>query len=159
MLAGDHKDRRQWNSGHQTWFQQRQRALQAGWRCVAHIIKDPHALKTPWKGWLLKSGLPWERGPGKKSSALLWLCRIVTDGEKRDVWRLTVENVSAGMKPEEKEKEENMYRDVSPCPSGDHTERMFFIALFEVSDVASVCSCTLDTRITSAAWSDRTLKW
>lgn len=61
----------------------------------------------------------------------------MTDGEKRDVWRLTVENVSAGMKPEEKEKEENMYRDVSPCPSGDHTERMFFIALVEVSDVTS----------------------
>lgn len=41
----------------------------------------------------------------------------MTDGEKRDVWRLTVENVSACMKPEEKEKEQNMYRDVSPSMS------------------------------------------
>lgn len=83
----------------------------------------------------------------------------MTDGEKRDVWRLTVEDVSARMKPEEKEKEQNMYRDVSPCPPGADTERMFFVALVRVSDVPSVCSCTLDTRITSAAWWDRTLKW
>lgn len=118
MLAGDHKDRRQWNGGHQTWFQQRQRALQAGWRCAARITKDALALKTPWlTGWLLQPGLPWERAPVNWSSDLLWSCRIVTDGEKRDVWRLTVENVSACMKPEEKEKEQNMYRDVSPSMS------------------------------------------
>ena len=41
------------------------------------------------------------------------LCRIVTDGEKREVWRLTVENVSTAMKSEEKEREQNMYKDVS----------------------------------------------
>jgi len=49
---------------------------------------------------------------------LLLLCRIVTSGEKRDVWRLTVENVCTSMQPEEKEREQNMYRDVSPPPSG-----------------------------------------
>uniref|UniRef100_A0A3Q3X2T4 Uncharacterized protein n=1 Tax=Mola mola TaxID=94237 RepID=A0A3Q3X2T4_MOLML len=38
--------------------------------------------------------------------------RIVTDGEKREVWCLTVENVSAAMKPEEKDREQNMYKDL-----------------------------------------------
>ncbi|XP_041808487.1 Meckel syndrome type 1 protein isoform X2 [Chelmon rostratus] len=38
--------------------------------------------------------------------------RIVTDGEKREVWRLTVENVSKAMKPEEQEREQNMYKDL-----------------------------------------------
>ncbi|XP_056267240.1 Meckel syndrome type 1 protein isoform X2 [Pseudoliparis swirei] len=38
--------------------------------------------------------------------------RIVTSGEKRDVWRLTVENVCTSMQPEEKEREQNMYRDL-----------------------------------------------
>lgn len=37
----------------------------------------------------------------------------MTDGEKREVWRLTVENVSTAMKPEEQEREQNMYKDVS----------------------------------------------
>lgn len=41
------------------------------------------------------------------------LCRIVTEGERREVWRLTVENVSACMKPEDKVREQNMYKDVS----------------------------------------------
>uniref|UniRef100_A0A665TY31 MKS transition zone complex subunit 1 n=1 Tax=Echeneis naucrates TaxID=173247 RepID=A0A665TY31_ECHNA len=38
--------------------------------------------------------------------------RIVTEGEKREVWRLTVENVSAPMKTEEKDREQNMYKDL-----------------------------------------------
>uniref|UniRef100_A0A4W6DDB5 MKS transition zone complex subunit 1 n=1 Tax=Lates calcarifer TaxID=8187 RepID=A0A4W6DDB5_LATCA len=38
--------------------------------------------------------------------------RIVTEGEKREVWRLTVENVSTTMKPEEKDREQNMYKDL-----------------------------------------------
>uniref|UniRef100_A0A8C3G3F8 MKS transition zone complex subunit 1 n=1 Tax=Cyclopterus lumpus TaxID=8103 RepID=A0A8C3G3F8_CYCLU len=38
--------------------------------------------------------------------------RIVTTGEKRDVWRLTVENVCTTMQPEEKEREQNMYKDL-----------------------------------------------
>ncbi|XP_027129065.1 tectonic-like complex member MKS1 isoform X3 [Larimichthys crocea] len=38
--------------------------------------------------------------------------RIVTDGEKREVWRLYVENVSTTMKPEETEREQNMYKDL-----------------------------------------------
>lgn len=44
------------------------------------------------------------------------MCRIVTDGEKREIWRLTVENVSTAMKPEEEEREHNMYKDVSSSP-------------------------------------------
>ncbi|XP_042355626.1 Meckel syndrome type 1 protein isoform X2 [Plectropomus leopardus] len=38
--------------------------------------------------------------------------RVVTEGEKREVWRLTVENVSPVMQPEEKERELNMYKDL-----------------------------------------------
>ncbi|KAM4545817.1 tectonic-like complex member MKS1 isoform 3-T3 [Odontesthes bonariensis] len=38
--------------------------------------------------------------------------RIVTQGEKREVWRLTLENVSTAMKPEEKDREQNMYKDL-----------------------------------------------
>uniref|UniRef100_A0A669CP76 MKS transition zone complex subunit 1 n=1 Tax=Oreochromis niloticus TaxID=8128 RepID=A0A669CP76_ORENI len=40
------------------------------------------------------------------------LCRIVTEGERREVWRLTVENVSGSMKPEDKVREQNMYKDL-----------------------------------------------
>lgn len=38
--------------------------------------------------------------------------RIVTEGEKREVWRLTLENVSTVMKPEERSREQNMYKDL-----------------------------------------------
>uniref|UniRef100_A0A3Q4GU32 MKS transition zone complex subunit 1 n=1 Tax=Neolamprologus brichardi TaxID=32507 RepID=A0A3Q4GU32_NEOBR len=38
--------------------------------------------------------------------------RIVTEGERREVWHLTVENVSASMKPEDKVREQNMYKDL-----------------------------------------------
>ncbi|CAB1450753.1 unnamed protein product [Pleuronectes platessa] len=38
--------------------------------------------------------------------------RIVTEGEKREVWRLTVENISTAMKPEEKEWEQNTYKNM-----------------------------------------------
>ncbi|KAK9536774.1 hypothetical protein VZT92_006535 [Zoarces viviparus] len=38
--------------------------------------------------------------------------RIVTAGEKREVWRLTLENVCTTMQPEEKEREQNMYKDL-----------------------------------------------
>ncbi|XP_056909515.1 Meckel syndrome type 1 protein isoform X1 [Takifugu flavidus] len=37
--------------------------------------------------------------------------RIVT-GEKKEVWRLTVENASTVMKPEQKDREQNIYRDL-----------------------------------------------
>lgn len=40
-------------------------------------------------------------------------CRIITAGEKREVWCLILENVSPAMKPEEEEREQDMYRDVS----------------------------------------------
>ncbi|XP_015239091.1 PREDICTED: Meckel syndrome type 1 protein isoform X1 [Cyprinodon variegatus] len=38
--------------------------------------------------------------------------RIVTEGEKREVWRLTLENVSMTMKPDERDREQNMYKDL-----------------------------------------------
>uniref|UniRef100_A0A3P9PV87 MKS transition zone complex subunit 1 n=1 Tax=Poecilia reticulata TaxID=8081 RepID=A0A3P9PV87_POERE len=38
--------------------------------------------------------------------------RIVTDGEKREVWRLTLENASRVMKLEEREREQIMYKDL-----------------------------------------------
>ncbi|MEQ2193237.1 Pleiotropic negative transcriptional regulator [Xenoophorus captivus] len=43
---------------------------------------------------------------------LVLLCRIVTEGEKREVWRFTLENVSTVMKPEERDREQNMYKDL-----------------------------------------------
>lgn len=43
----------------------------------------------------------------------LWFYRIVTDGEKKEVWRLTVENASTVLKSEEKDREQNIYKDVS----------------------------------------------
>lgn len=43
----------------------------------------------------------------------LWFYRIVTEGEKREVWRLTVENASTVMKSEEQDREQNIYKDVS----------------------------------------------
>ncbi|CAJ1063408.1 Meckel syndrome type 1 protein [Xyrichtys novacula] len=38
--------------------------------------------------------------------------RIVSQGERREVWRLFLENMSTAMKPEEKEKEQNIYKDL-----------------------------------------------
>lgn len=46
---------------------------------------------------------------------MLWY-RIETEGENREVWRLTLENVSAAMKQEEKEREQHMYKDVGSLP-------------------------------------------
>uniref|UniRef100_A0A8C7KX79 MKS transition zone complex subunit 1 n=1 Tax=Oncorhynchus kisutch TaxID=8019 RepID=A0A8C7KX79_ONCKI len=37
---------------------------------------------------------------------------LETEGEKREVWRLTLENVSEGIRPEEKEREQRMYKDL-----------------------------------------------
>lgn len=53
----------------------------------------------------------------KTNMVCVLLSRIVTEGEKREVWRLTVENVSTAMKPEEKDREQNMYKDVSSSSS------------------------------------------
>ncbi|XP_047463137.1 Meckel syndrome type 1 protein isoform X4 [Mugil cephalus] len=38
--------------------------------------------------------------------------RIIMEGEKREIWRLIVENVSTTMKPDDKEREQNMYKDL-----------------------------------------------
>ncbi|KAF6738221.1 Meckel syndrome type 1 protein [Oryzias melastigma] len=38
--------------------------------------------------------------------------RIVAEGANREIWRLTLENISASMKSEEKNKEQNMYKDL-----------------------------------------------
>ncbi|KAL6098462.1 mks1 [Pungitius sinensis] len=38
--------------------------------------------------------------------------RIVTTGDKREVWRLTVKNMCTTMQPEEKEREQNVYKDL-----------------------------------------------
>lgn len=42
-----------------------------------------------------------------------WFYRIVTEGEKREFWRLTVENASTVMTSDEKDREQNIYKDVS----------------------------------------------
>uniref|UniRef100_A0A8C5A4T0 MKS transition zone complex subunit 1 n=1 Tax=Gadus morhua TaxID=8049 RepID=A0A8C5A4T0_GADMO len=39
--------------------------------------------------------------------------RVETNGEKKEVWRLTLDNVSTAMAAEDKEKEQHMYKDVS----------------------------------------------
>uniref|UniRef100_H3CQC7 MKS transition zone complex subunit 1 n=1 Tax=Tetraodon nigroviridis TaxID=99883 RepID=H3CQC7_TETNG len=38
--------------------------------------------------------------------------RIVTEGEKKEFWRLTVENASTVMKPDERDREQNIYKDL-----------------------------------------------
>jgi len=42
--------------------------------------------------------------------------RLETEGEKREVWRLYLENASSDIYAEEKEREQRMYRDVWPIP-------------------------------------------
>jgi len=42
--------------------------------------------------------------------------RLETEGEKREVWRLYLENASSDIHAEEKEREQRMYRDVWPIP-------------------------------------------
>lgn len=42
----------------------------------------------------------------------LGMCRIELDGEKRELWRYTIENASAQAQREEEEREQRMFRDV-----------------------------------------------
>lgn len=74
----------------------------------------------------------------------------MTDGEKREIWRLTVENVSTAMKPEEEEREHNMYKDVSSSPHMSCGSRAGMKnAAFKHSLIfLSVSSCMHDTRST-----------
>lgn len=51
---------------------------------------------------------------------VLGLCRIELDGEKREVWEYTIENASAQVQPEEEEREQRVFRDVSTGP-GDYS--------------------------------------
>lgn len=44
---------------------------------------------------------------------VLGLCRIEVDGEKREVWEYTIENASAQVQPEEEEREQRVFREVS----------------------------------------------
>lgn len=44
---------------------------------------------------------------------VLGLRRIELDGEKREVWEYTIENASAQVQPEEQEREQRVFRDVS----------------------------------------------
>lgn len=48
-------------------------------------------------------------------SCVVGLCRVELDGEKREVWQYTIENVSARVQPEEEEREQRMFRDVRSC--------------------------------------------
>lgn len=47
------------------------------------------------------------------SSNLCLSPRVETEGEKKEIWRLTLVNASAGISEEEKDREHRMYRDVS----------------------------------------------
>lgn len=59
----------------------------------------------------------WYWGVDSSDVTELGLCRIVTEGEKKEVWCLRVEDVSASMNTEDKEKELRMYKDVGKDPS------------------------------------------
>lgn len=59
----------------------------------------------------------------------------MTDGEKREIWRLTVENVSTAMKPEEEEREHNMYKDVSSSPHMSCRSRAEMIHTVQLSNI------------------------
>lgn len=50
---------------------------------------------------------------GEFCSYVLGLCRIELDGEKREVWKYTIENASVQVQPEEEEREQRVFRDVS----------------------------------------------
>lgn len=53
-----------------------------------------------------------------------WLCpyRIETEGEKQELWKYTIDNVSTLAQPEEEEREQRVFKDVransSPAPGG-----------------------------------------
>lgn len=49
---------------------------------------------------------------GEFSACVLGLCRIELDGEKREVWKYTIENASVQVQPEEEEREQCVFRDV-----------------------------------------------
>lgn len=63
----------------------------------------------------------------------LWFHRIVTEGERKEVWRLTVENASSVMKSDEKDREQKIYKDVSSsltfalCANG-RTNELFLMS-------------------------------
>lgn len=66
-----------------------------------------------------------------------WSYRIVTEGEKKEFWRLTVENASTVMKPDERDREQNIYKDVSssltPSANGGTGVRCFHLmAIFRL---------------------------
>lgn len=50
---------------------------------------------------------------GEFYPCVLGLCRIELDGEKREVWEYTIENASAQVQPEEEEREQRVFREVS----------------------------------------------
>lgn len=49
---------------------------------------------------------------GEFCPCVLGLCRIEVNGEKREVWKYTIENASVQMHPEEEEREQRVFRDV-----------------------------------------------
>ena len=49
---------------------------------------------------------------GEFFPCVLGLYRIELDGEKREVWKYTIENASVQVQPEEEEREQRVFRDV-----------------------------------------------
>uniref|UniRef100_A0A8C7T9A6 MKS transition zone complex subunit 1 n=1 Tax=Oncorhynchus mykiss TaxID=8022 RepID=A0A8C7T9A6_ONCMY len=67
--------------------------------------------------------------------------RVETEGEKREVWRLTLENVSEGIRPEEKEREQRMYKDKN-IPLLTHIVNilwLFLISCFQLTLPSLFC--------------------
>lgn len=50
---------------------------------------------------------------GEFFPCVLGLCRVEVDGEKREVWEYTIENASTQVQPEEEEREQRVFREVS----------------------------------------------
>ena len=63
------------------------------------------------------------------SSLLCVFSRVEAGEERREVWRLTLENVSSDINTEEKEREQRMYTDVSHGPPFSTSSMYLFICL------------------------------
>ncbi|KAG9351905.1 hypothetical protein JZ751_023156 [Albula glossodonta] len=76
------------------------------WEPSEEFVKNSHVINTPVQTMYIMADL----GPNGK---------LETAGEKKEVWRLTLENASAGISPEEKEREQRMYKDPPPTEPGN----------------------------------------
>uniref|UniRef100_A0A3B3VRU7 MKS transition zone complex subunit 1 n=1 Tax=Poecilia latipinna TaxID=48699 RepID=A0A3B3VRU7_9TELE len=86
------------------------------WDPTDEFVKSSHVVNNAMQTMhIMDLGNMWKEAHEyfcKAKVMLVLFCRIVTNGEKREVWRLTLENASRVMKPEEREREQIMYKDL-----------------------------------------------